>query len=352
MKPIGKDPKKVAAAMARAKALSVEKRREIARRGAAARWRSKVYKAGHKGNFLSDFGIDIDCYVLDDPAKTPVISQRGMGHAIGFSRRGSRLTVFVTSKTMDGYIGRDLRQKLENPFVFQPPGAAAASPVSARANGYDAAILIDICNSILAAKADGKLSGSRYDKMIEQARIITAASAKNGIRQLVYALAGYSPSTDEVIAAFKLYVQAEARKYEPEFPNELYMQWHRLYELPVPVRGKPWQFKYLTVNHIYFPLAQRSGKILTLLRALKARDGDQQKKLFQFLNEIGARALRMHLGRVLEMAQSSATRHEYEKKIIDRFGGQYELELLAPNVPIALPPPAEQSQTVAQPISL
>jgi hypothetical protein len=77
----------------------------------------------------------------------------------------------------------------------------------------------------------------------------------------VYALAGYNPTIEEVIAAFKLYVQEEARKYEPEFPNELYMQWHRLYDIPVPVRGKPWHFKYLTVRHIYHPLAQSSGKL-------------------------------------------------------------------------------------------
>ncbi len=326
-----KNPKKVAAGLARAKALPPEKRKEIAQQGAAARWRGKVYTASHKGNFLEHFGIDVECYVLDDPAKTPVISQRGMGEAIGFSRRGSRLTVFVKSQTMDGYLGRDLREKIENPIVFQLPGAAAASPVSARGNGYDATILIDLCNAVLAAKADGKLSAARYKGMIEQARIITSASAKNGIRQLVYALAGYSPATDEVIAAFKLYVQEEAKKYEPEFPPELYMQWHRLYELPVPVRGKPWQFKFLTVNHIYFPLAKSSGKILSLLRAIKSSEGDRQKKLFQFLNEIGTRALRMHLGRVLEMAELSDNRHAYESKIIDRFGGQRELELLVPS---------------------
>jgi hypothetical protein len=46
------------------------------------------------------------------------------------------------------------------------------------------------------------------------------------------------------------------------------------------------------------------------LRALKASDGDEKKKLFQFLNEIGARALRIQLGRVLEMAESSANRIE------------------------------------------
>lgn len=52
--------------------------------------------------------------------------------------------VFVNSRTMDGYLGRELRDKIENPVIFQPPGAAAASPVSSRANGYDATILIDI----------------------------------------------------------------------------------------------------------------------------------------------------------------------------------------------------------------
>ena len=330
-----KDPKKVAAAKARADGMSAEKRKEIARQGAAARWRGKLYSANHTGNFLKEFGIDIECYVLDDHAKTPVISQRGMGEAIGFSRRGSRLTVFVASQTMEKFIGRDLREKIENPLIFQPPGAAAASPVSNRANGYDAAILIDLCNAILAARAAGKLSGPRYERMIEQARIITSASAKNGIRQLVYALAGYSPTTDEVIAAFKLYVQQEARKYEPEFPSELYMHWHRLYDLPIPGRGKPWQFKFLTVRHIYFPLAKSSGKILELLRALKVRDGNQKKKLFQFLNVIGARALRIHLGRILEMAEDLATRVEYENRVNNRFGGQLELDLLS--IPSASP---------------
>lgn len=325
-----KDPAKVAAAVARSNALSPEERRQIAERAAAARWGGKAWTATHKGNFLKDFGIDVECYVLNDPGKTAVISQRGMGQAIGFSRRGSRLTVFINSRTMDGYIGRELREKIENPFVFQMPGAAAAASVASRANGYDATILIDLCQAILAAKANGKLSGSRYDRMIEQAQIIIGASAKNGIRQLVYALAGYNPTAEEVIAAFKLYVQEEARKYEQEFPNELYIQWHRLYKIPVPVRGKPWQFKHLTIKHIYYPLAKSNGKILELIRALKAVDGDRQKKLFQFLNDVGARALRMHIGRVLEMCESSSDRTSYERRITERFGGQTELELVIP----------------------
>jgi hypothetical protein len=95
------------------------------------------------------------------------------------------------------------------------------------------------------------------------------------------------------------------------FPAELYAEWYRLYDIPELERGKPWHFKYLTVNHIYYPLAQSSGKIFALLKAHKAKGGDRAKKLFQFLNEIGARALGRHLGRVLEMAESSADKWEY-----------------------------------------
>jgi hypothetical protein len=206
--------------------------------------------------------------------------------------------------------------------------------VAATPNGYDAALLIDLCQAILHAKADGKLSAPRYKKMVTQAQIIVGASAKSGIRNFVYALAGYSPSTDEVIAAFKLYVLEEAKKYEPEFPNELYLQWHRLYRLAVPERGKPWQFKHLTVNHVYVPLAKSNGKLLDLLRALKANGGDRQKKLFQFLNHIGTRALRIQLGRLLEMAESSPDKDTYEKKIVERFGGQPEFDF-GPSAPTA-----------------
>lgn len=341
-----KDEAKVAAGKARAAALDPQKRKEIAAKAAAARW-GKSFQTTNSGNFLADFGMDVECHVLDDPGKTAVISQRGMGQAMGFSKRGDRLASFVNSKTMEGYIGRELRQKFENPLVFQHKGAAAGSAVSV-SHGYDATLLIDLCNSILAAKADGKLKGERYARMVEQAQILISASAKSGIRNLVYSLAGYSPSTGEVIEAFKLYVREEAKKYEREFPSELYEQWQRLYGIAMPERGKPWQFRHLTIKHIYYPLAQSNGKLLQLLKMLKSNSGEPNKKLFQFLNEIGSRALRMHLGRVLEMAESSEDSREYDQKIVRRFGGQQELDLIIPDQrSIASPPPSEQSPNVA-----
>jgi hypothetical protein len=332
---------------ARAMSLSQSNRMAIAKKAAMARWGSK---ATHKGSFKEEFGIDVDCYVLDDPSKTAVISQRGMGTALGLGVSGSRLPMFVNSKRMAAHVGQELREKLENPLIFQAPSAGGNSPPPSKVNGYDVTILIDICKAVVAAEAAGQTVNPA---VVKQAHVILTASAKAGIKDLVYALAGYSPSTEDVVSAFKLYVQEEAKKYEPEFPNELYMQWHRLYDIPVPVRGKPWHFKYLTVNHIYHPLAQSSGKIYILLKALKAKDGNNQRsKLFQFLNEIGARALRIHLGRVLEMAESSGDSFTYEKRIVERFGGQQELALIIPAPSNVSQRPAEQSESVGQQLEL
>ncbi len=323
----------------RAEILAPDRRAEIAKKAAEARW-GKHTRAIHRGSFKEEFGIDVDCYVLDDAQKTAVMSQRGMAQALGLAPgSGGRLPSFIQSETIAPFVGRELKEKLENPIIFQGIAAVASGPSPGTVHGYDATILIDVCKAVIDAESSGKLKQKRYAKVAKQAHIIIGASAKAGIKGLVYALAGYNPTAEEVISAFKLYVQEEAKKYEPEFPNELYMQWYRLYGIPVPERGKPWHFKYLTVNHIYHPLAQSSGKLLALLKAHKANGGDRAKKLFQFLNEIGARALRMHLGRVLEMAESSPDRYTYERKIAQRFGGQQELEL------IVTPPKTTKSST-------
>lgn len=287
-----------------------------------------------KGSFKEDFGIDIDCYVLNDNPKTAVISQTGMEKAIGLSRGGNRLVRFIDNKIMSDYIAPELRQKVDNPLIFQSYKSRPKFDNPKEFYGYDVTNLIDLCKAIIAANSDGRLAGQRYEKMIAQAHIILSASAKLGIKNLVYALAGYRPEVEEVIAAFKHYVLEEAKKYESEFPTELYIEWQRLYNIKPPQRGKNWKNMHLTVDHIYEPLAQSDGKLLKLLRGAKEKKGNRNTKLFQFLNEVGAKALRIHLGRVLEMAQSSPDRQIYEAKIAERFGRQFQFSLI-PNYPIS-----------------
>jgi hypothetical protein len=313
---------------ARAQNLPAERRREIARAAIQARWEKAgkvpAPKATHKGNFKSDFGIDVDCYVLNDEARTAVISQRGMGEALGLSKGGSRLPTFVKGEKIAPYIGRELSHKLEHPLVFQgqPLGASIAPQTI---HGYDVTILIDLCKAVIAAESDGKLL-DRQKRIAGQAHIIVNASAKAGIKGLVYALAGYNATKEEIIASFKMYVQDEAREYEREFPEQLYREWYRLYNLPQPEKNRPWKFKHLTVGQVYWPLARSSGRIFELTQAQREKGGKRWKKLHQFLSDIGVKALRTHLGQLLGIARISKTEAQYESHFRTLFGDQTEIQ--------------------------
>jgi hypothetical protein len=309
---------------ARAQKLSAERRSEIARGAIQARWEKAgkvpMPRATHRGSFEEEFGIDVDCYVLDDVNKTAVISQRGMGEALGLSKGGSRFPKFIKGGRISAYIGRELGEKLEKPLIFQgqPLGANIAPQVI---YGYDVTILIDVCKAIQAAEADRKLIAG-HRKIAKQAHVIVNASAKAGIKGLVYALAGYDATKEEVIAAFKFYVREEAREYEKEFPNQLYEEWYRLYQLPKPERNKPWKFMHLTVDQVYWPLAKSNGKILELTKMQREGSKTRWKRLHQFLSEIGVKALRTQLGQLLGIARISNSKHEYEGHFQKLFGSQ------------------------------
>jgi len=316
---------------ARASSLSEDRRREIARAAIQARWekagKAPLPHATHKGNFQDDFGINVDCYVLDDEQKTAVISQTGMGSALGLSERGNAFPRFLSSKGMAGALSAQLIAKIAQPLRFQWTGAGAQPVV---VYGFDVTLLVDVCKAVVQAESDGKLHPQQAE-VARQAHIILGASAKAGIKGLVYALAGYDAPREETIAAFKLFVQEEAREYEKEFPNQLYAEWYRLYNLPKPDRNKPWKFKHLTVDQVYKPLARSNGKILELTRAQRESSAAHHKRLHQFLSEVGVKALRTHLGQLLGIARISRTEKQYESHFQTLFGDQYEIDLKEEN---------------------
>jgi len=272
-------------------------------------------------HLLDEFGIDIDCYVLDDKTKTAVISQRGMAASIGLDTQSGRsLPRFLETKAISAYIGAELRQKIDNPVIFQQVSATQEPGKGVKTYGYDVTVLIDVCKAIVDAERDGKLSASRKSSGM-QAHIILNASAKLGIQNLAYALSGYDVTKQEIIESFKLYVREEAREYEKEFPAQLYQEWYRIYQLPKPERNRPWKFMHLTNEHVYYPLAKSKGKLQEL--AISQRESAKQvrqKRLHQFLSDVGVKALRQHLGQLLGIAQLSDSKEAYEENVLKVFG--------------------------------
>ncbi|MFG6654969.1 P63C domain-containing protein [Scandinavium sp. M-37] len=302
--------------MARAKSLTKTQRSDIAKKAAAARWKGKPYKATHKGNFLDEFGIDAECYVLNDEVKTVVVTKKGLAQLLGIGDVGKTIDELLKTQYMSEFSDRELRAKIDNPLVFQYSGQ---SKNINNAHGYDITVIVDIGKALIDAKNAGALPASRVHSA-EAAQKLINASAKSGIKGVGYALAGYRPEVQEVIDAFKAFVREEARQYEKEFPDELYEEWYRLYGLNRPEKGRPIRFGQLTNMQIYVPLAKSKGKILDQIRASRDENGKQSDKLHLFLSEIGVKALRQHIGKLLGVAAMSESKEEYEAGIQKVFG--------------------------------
>jgi hypothetical protein len=88
-------------------------------------------------------------------------------------------------------------------------------------------------------------------------------------------------------------------------------------------------------------------RVGSLRETLPNRIDRQKKKLHQFLNEVGARALGRHIGRVQEIAETSSSAAEYEARVHARFGDQRELDFVTPR-DVVLPPPAPSPASVKQ----
>ncbi len=321
VEPLVLKPKKGGRAMggiAVAQKMTPEQRTARAQKAGRARW---GLKATHKGSFKEAFGIDVECYVLNDADKTAVISQRGMGAALALGEGGRALPRFAEGKKVADALGAEIIEKLSKPLIFMGDIPGVKAPPVGDVYGYDVTLLIDICKALVMASARGDLLRSQAN-IVAQANVVLAASAKAGIQGLVYALAGYDRTKEEVIEAYKMYVREEAREYEREFSPELYEQWYRLYGLTKPERGRPWEFRYLTIDHIYKPLANSHGKVFDLAKSSKQANGETGNKIHQFLSEVGVKALRTQVGKIIGIASVSNNRSEYERFIAEKIHGQ------------------------------
>lgn len=279
----------------------------------------------HKGNFKDKFGVDVDCYVLNDEEKTVVLSQRGLGIALGMDAGGDHVPRLLRRIYMRKYVAQSILEKLDNPLIFNISNPAQNNI----AYGYDITFLAEICDSIIDAYADGNKSITK--ETYERARRLDKAAKKQGWKSLGWAIAGYNPKFNEVIEGFnKFLVEEMSRDYAQEFPPELYIEWSKIYKFPLKVgRNHHVKCRWLTIDHVYTPLLRSNGAILRLLKEKRNQDDKgSYKKLFQYLNEeVGAPALRKHLQQLLAIATTAkGNREKYEEDFNTLFGMQLQFD--------------------------
>lgn len=79
-----------------------------------------------------------------------LVGALGMSHGGSYSRGGDRLAKFVAQERLKSFTSADLVDRTVRPIKFKTPAGNVAY-------GYEATVLADICEAVLAARKAGKL---------------------------------------------------------------------------------------------------------------------------------------------------------------------------------------------------
>jgi hypothetical protein len=313
---------------ARSDKLSPERRSEIAKKAAKERWSGEILKATHGSpdRPLKIGNLEIPCYVLENGMR--VLSGRGMQSALGLGQgHGTLLKTFLDKDNLKPYINDNLAMVLSNPVKFIRPGRGGKTALC-----FEATILADICDSVLAAREDGKLSGKQLI-IAGQCEILLRGFARVGIIALVDEATGYQKdrAKDELAKILEAFVAKELQPYVKTFQYEFYEQMFRLRGLTFPGNGvkRPQYFGHLTNDIIYRRLAPGVWKELKE-QAERNDRGQIKHKLFQKLTpDFGHPKLRDLLTAVTTIMKLSEQWGDFKDKL-DRLHPAYNETMLLP----------------------
>ncbi len=265
-------------------------------------------KVKYRGE-LNLSGFTIPCYVLEDG--TRILSARGMQLSLNMINEGDRTSAKLT---------RYLSQESLKPFIYSNKEIGHYDPIicydgNAKINGYEATILVDICDAFLEARKRIKLS-PRQAIIAEQCEILVRAFAKVGIIALVDEATGYQNEREhfELQKILSAYISDEILKWQLTFTDDFYRQVYRLWGLPfIPkyIKNKPSFIGKLTTKYIYDQLPD--GVVDKIKEQTGKTDkGNWKYKWHQSLTpEVGREHLKKQIIEVTTLMSISKTKAEF-----------------------------------------
>jgi hypothetical protein len=262
----------------RAEILPPERKSEIARAGAMARWNKDLPEATYEGEFTLG-GTPIACAVL--PNGTRIITQAAFLRALGRSRSPKagtgvlstvdELPFFLQADALKPFISDDLAMST-NPIFYKAKSGG-------RGVGYDARLLPQVAEVYLQFR-DAKLRArekipARYEGMIVAADILIRALANIGIIALVDEATGFQRARahDALARILEEFIAKELQPYVRMFQDSFYQELFRLRGLDYPkdTVKRPQYFGHLTNDIVYARLAPG---VLDELRKISPRRED------------------------------------------------------------------------------
>lgn len=119
-----------------------------------------------------------------------MIGALGMTKGGSSHKGGTRLAKFVSGERLISFAGKELLERTREPIKFRTPSGNLAF-------GYEATILADICEAVLAARTAGALQ-RQQEHIAKQCEILVRGFARVGIIALVDEATGYQDDRSRV----------------------------------------------------------------------------------------------------------------------------------------------------------
>ena len=258
-------------------------RSEIARKAAEVRWNGgkalpraaygsadKPLKIGH---------VELPCFVLDDERR--VLSASSMQSGLGLAQGGSmvrgisRLELFISRKIISSFISDDLRDRIADPILFRTPS-------NGKAYGYEAEVLADLCEAVLAAREAGKLQPQQLP-IARQCEILIRGFARVGIVALVDEATGFERvrKRGDLHKILEAYIAKELIPWAKRFPDSFYEEIFRLngWDYDPSSVARPAVVGKMTNTYVYEALPEG------VLDELRAKNPEKKRKHHQYLTE-------------------------------------------------------------------
>jgi hypothetical protein len=315
---------------ARMNSMTPEQRRAQAKRGAAARWSGEIKQATHgsEDHPLKIGETEILCYVLEDGRRvlqqTGLIGALNMSHGGSYSTGGDRLAKFATQGRLKPFVSKELIERTERPVRFRTTSGSLAY-------GYEATVLADLCEAILAARSEGVLQ-KQQEHIAKQAEILVRGFARIGIIALIDEATGYQRDRqkDALAKILEAWIAKELQAWVQTFPSEFYEHMFRLRGLefsPTSVR-RPQYFGHLTNDIVYKRL---EPGVLTELKRVTPRNEDGRpiaKYLQSLTKNVGYPKLKEHLGAVVAYMRISKSWGDFMNLLNEHYPRKGETPML------------------------
>lgn len=268
--------------------------------------------------------VEIDCYVLESGIR--VLSGREMQRALkmvdevddGKQTSGARLRRHLNQKSLKSFIYKGKEQGHYEPLICYKG--------EQKINGYDAFVLIDICDAFLQARKEINLS-PRQKIIADQCEILVRSFAKVGLIALIDEATGYQYEREnkELHYILKALVSDEILEYQQQFQLSFYKEIFRLWDIPFTpknIQRKPQFIGHLTNKYIYSNLP----KGIFVLEKLKSKTprtakGNYKYRLHQSLTkDKGREVLKKVLYSVEAIASISKNKREFDRLINEKYG--------------------------------